>query len=108
MGSQFPHISQYLLYNNHPCETELPCHSEFDLHYPADFLKRSLFSYTVGYLIVLQKVCVRVYCPIPDSFGFFWMGDVVLFAFILFVKEKNLKSLKMKFLENKQLSCDLL
>lgn len=36
------------------------------------------------------------------------MGDVVLFAFVLFVKEKNLKSLKMKVLANKQLSCDLL
>lgn len=51
---------------------------------------------------------VRVYCPIPDRF--FWGGGwgVVLFVFILFVKEKILKSLKMKVLANKQLSRDLL
>lgn len=79
--------------NNHPCETELPCHSEFDLHYAADFLKRSLFSYTVGYLIVFRKVCVRVYCPIPDSFVLFGWG--MLFCLLLFcLLNKKIKVLK--------------
>lgn len=45
----------------------------------------------------------------PFLTGFFWGGwGVVLFVFILFVKEKILKSLKMKVLANKQLSRDLL